>query len=732
MRSWQAGGFQNKNMDERANKNKHKGIENIRFIYLVILAAILATVIFNFQINAVWLRDFANKLQRNSVTYESSQASHAAFMMEREANQEIEDIENLARSIANVGPETPQVEIFVQDFLKKNNHTREISLIGLEGKEKKRFSREKTIRDKELQDFALLEQFEKAKAGNTFMTRVSYNDHAEPYVIITTPVNSLGYGGTVAVIQAQYFLRGMWEVAIETKIGDTGRISVFDDKGMLIADPQPARVLKKTNLLNVLPVRAILSGGGSDAETKGVHYLNEKNVEVVGVAHPLDIRGMKWGVLVEQDASELEALLSEVVKWLVIFLIGNCIIVTILVWLVLIVRKANQRLAGSQINLEIAKDRAEDERNKTASIVSNFIDPVIVVDLNWQISLFNPAASKIFALSYRDIGRKIELSDRRFSFSDFNKIIPVKYSVKELEKDNRGYPLIEEVVVGHHTEGEKLPQSALTGSFKNELVYKVITRSVHDSSGTYYGHMKIFYDLTREKMVDRMKSDFISIVAHQLRTPLSAIKWAVGMVINGDAGELSAEQANFLRKGYESNERMIILVNDLLNVSRIEEGRFGFVFGKHQFQEVLNDVIANTEGMIAKKHIKIGIDKEDPLPEIYLDKEKTVLAMQNILDNAVKYTPDYGEVRISLKAGNGFLFVSIKDNGMGIPKKDMPRMFSKFYRCANVVKMETEGSGLGLFIVKNIIEKHGGKITLTSEEGKGTEVVFTLPLSGNR
>lgn len=717
-------------MDEgNISQKQIKGIENIRFIYLVILTAILAVVIVNFQANVVWLRDFAGKLRQDAITYESSQAYHAAEIMEKEANQEIIDIERLARAIANSGVDTYQAEIFVQDFLKINNHTREISIIGMDGKEQKRYSRESSFGETDLRDFSILEQFEKAKAGNTFMSRVNYTEHAEPFVLITTPVNSLGYGGPIAIIQAQYFLRGMWEVALETKVGETGRVSVFDDKGMLVADPQPSRVLKKVNLLNIPPVRAILSKTATDANTKGVHYLNEKNIEVVGVAYPMEIRGMRWGVLVEQESSEIEALLSEVIRWLVIFLVGNLVVVAILVWLILIVRKANQRLVSSQINLEIAKDRAEDEKNKTASIVSNFVDPVIVVDPNLQLSLLNPAAKKIFSLSENDIGRKIESQNNRFSFADFASMIPIKFTVKELEKGAKGLPSIEEVIVGHHNEQEKLPQSALTGSFKNELVYKVITRSVCDIDGTCYGHMKIFYDLTREVMVDRMKSDFISIVAHQLRTPLSAIKWAIGMVLGGDAGKITSEQANFLNKGYESNERMIILVNDLLNISRIEEGRFGFSFAKHKFQEVLNAVIANLEGLIAKKHLKISVEKQDPLPEVYLDKDKIVLALQNILDNAIKYTPDYGEIKIVLRVSIDDFCVSIKDSGIGIPKRDQSRIFSKFFRSVNVVKMQTEGSGLGLFIVKNIIEKHGGQIKIASEEGQGTEVSFILPLS---
>jgi len=737
---------------EASNKNqeKYKGIENIRFLYLVIFAAILVGVVVNFQANAVWFRSFIDSLRSNFVGYEYTQANHAAWIMEQEADKQVGKVQALAYEISVAGPGSDQSVTFIEDFLKDNNNIRELPLIDLNGQEIHRYSREAAVSQSDLQNFANLEQFTKALRGETYVSHINYTDKAEPYVIVTTPVKNIGSDQALAVLQGKYFLRGMWEIALEMKVGDTGRISVFDDKGMLIADPQPSRVLRKTNVLNLPPVRQIFgtnswtpAGGNgrpsglaaghnfanrSITADTGIHYLNDKDVEVVGVAAPLNIGGMKWGVLVEQDSAELEAPIQEVSRWLVLFLVGNLAVTAILIWFLFILRKANSKLVSSRLVLELTKDRAEDEKNKTASIIANFVDPVIVVDTSWQLALFNPAAGKIFNLTAGDIGKKTETAGGRFSFNDFKKIIPVDFQVKEFEKDERGFPVVEEVVVGKKTEEKVLPDSALTGSFKNELVYKVLTRIVCDSDKVCHGHMKIFYDLTREKMVDRMKSDFISIVAHQLRTPLSAVKWAVGMVMDGDAGKINIEQANFLRKGYESNQRTISLVNDMLNVSRIEEGRYGFTFKKMNFQEALNDVVAGLEGLVAKKHLKITLDKPEKLPDLYLDKEKFGLAFQNILDNAIKYTPDYGDIKIALKLIPGFLEVAVKDSGIGIPDADKSRIFSKFFRSANVVKMETEGSGLGLFIVKNIIEKHGGKINLASVEGQGTEVVFTLPL----
>lgn len=723
------------------------GIENVWFLYLVLAFAILSILIVNFQVNIVWLRDFASGFRKSSTSHLYTQASHAANMMQEEAKFEIKNMENIAHDLAVIGPSSEAGEIFIHDFLKNNNNIREFSVVNIEGKETKRYSRSKSFGEADLRNFSNLEQFEKAKAGLVYASHIIYNEQSEPYIILSIPIKSLGYGEVNSVIMGQYFLRGMWEIALEMKIGESGRISVFDDKGMLVADPQPSRVLKKINLLNLSPVRSILSkkipskseelsgyafmnrSGINFGEGNAVNYLNEKNIEVLGIAIPMDIRGMRWGVLVEQNAAELQAPVMEVTRWLIIFLIGNLIAIGILIWIILIIRRSNQRLVSSHYFLETAKERAIDERNKTVSIISNFVDPVIVVDSSGRIVLINPAAKKVFGFSDTDLGKRIE-DDRasRFSFESFRKILPIRFESKIIERDSNSFVALEEVIVGKKDPQSKLSESALTGSFRNELVYKVLSRPVCDSNKVCYGHMKIFYNLTREKMVDRMKSDFISIVAHQLRTPLSAIKWAIGMVMSGDSGEINSEQENFLRKGYESNQRMISLVNDLLNVSRIEEGRFGFSFSRVNFQDVFNNVISNLEGVIAAKHIKVNLEKEGEMPEVFMDKDKIELAFQNILDNAVKYTPNFGEIQITVRNVGGYFEVRIKDNGIGIPKGDQTRLFSKFFRSANVVKMQTEGSGLGLFIVKNIIENHGGKIDIKSEEGKGTEVVFSIPL----
>lgn len=220
----------------------------------------------------------------------------------------------------------------------------------------------------------------------------------------------------------------------------------------------------------------------------------------------------------------------------------------------------------------------------------------------------------------------------------------------------------------------------------------------------------------------------VKITMHQLRTPLSAIKWAIKMMLDGDAGELKAEQRELLNKSYLNNERVIKIVDNLLDVSIAKGGASIFNFEKVDFQEIVRTAINSVESLVIKNHQNLIIEKPEKLPKIYLDKERMIIVLQNLLGNAIKYTPEYGKIKIIIQVDKQLLCVKINDQGVGIPKKDQPKIFSKFFRASNAIKSETDGNGLGLFITKNIIEKHNGKISLKSEEHEGTEVSFSIPI----
>ncbi|MDP1629295.1 MAG: HAMP domain-containing sensor histidine kinase, partial [bacterium] len=189
------------------------------------------------------------------------------------------------------------------------------------------------------------------------------------------------------------------------------------------------------------------------------------------------------------------------------------------------------------------------------------------------------------------------------------------------------------------------------------------------------------------------------------------------------------EQKNYAKDGLEVSNRLIKLVGDLLDVARIEEGKFGYEFSMADIVELIEQAVQENKLVAAQKEANL-IFYRPPVafPQIKMDSKKISLALQNLISNAIKYNRKSGWVSVEVEKEGDFIKVAVKDSGVGVPAGQMDRLFSKFFRGSNVVRLETEGSGLGLFIVKNIIRRHGGKVWAESEEGKGSAFYFTLPI----
>lgn len=230
--------------------------------------------------------------------------------------------------------------------------------------------------------------------------------------------------------------------------------------------------------------------------------------------------------------------------------------------------------------------------------------------------------------------------------------------------------------------------------------------------------------------LDQLKSEIISVAAHQLRTPLSAIKWTLKMLLDEDAGVISEEQRGLLTKGFESNERMITLVNDMLSVDRLESGKIKYNFVPVQYESLVESLIQEVLPLAAKKSIRIELRRpEELLSKVKLDPDKVHDVLQNLVDNAIKYSKPDSTVRVTIEATKNDIITRIADTGIGIPKDQQDKIFTRFFRAANAVKNETEGSGLGLFIAQSVVRRHGGEILFSSEEGVGSTFTFTLPFS---
>lgn len=249
------------------------------------------------------------------------------------------------------------------------------------------------------------------------------------------------------------------------------------------------------------------------------------------------------------------------------------------------------------------------------------------------------------------------------------------------------------------------------------------------SEGQKYA-IVLIRDITHEKDIDRAKTEFVSLASHQLKTPLSSINWFTEMLLAGDAGRLKAKQREYLTEVAQSSKRMTALVNELLNVSRLELGTFIIQPELTDLAALADNVVHELMPKITKKKQTLTKHYQEELPKIRVDLTLTRMIFQNLLSNAVKYTPEGGSIDLSIATDERNIIITIADTGLGIPQKQQENVFVKFFRADNALASEQEGTGLGLYIIKAIIVESGGTIDFVSKENEGTTFTVTIPLSG--
>ena len=229
--------------------------------------------------------------------------------------------------------------------------------------------------------------------------------------------------------------------------------------------------------------------------------------------------------------------------------------------------------------------------------------------------------------------------------------------------------------------------------------------------------------------VSKMKSEFINIVSHQLRSPLTNIKWTFEILSSGEFEVPESKQEEYFVNVKDNIARMVELIDDLLIVSRIEQGRLPMRKKEFSFADLVSSQVSRYKVFAQASHIELSLLIEENLPEIFADPSLLKLVTENLIDNAIRYTRGGGRVEVFVKKRDKRnIILSVKDSGVGIPQKDQKYIFQKFFRAENALKQRTRGSGLGLYVCKTIISKAGGQIWFKSEQGRGTAFYATLPI----
>ena len=369
------------------------------------------------------------------------------------------------------------------------------------------------------------------------------------------------------------------------------------------------------------------------------------------------------------------------------------------------VLSSSYKLATSNIKTKTAAGRLQ-------SIIANLGDGVVAYDNDFKILVFNTSAERIFGIK-RDqiIGEYIgperagEARLRLLVQTMFPSLAPMVMRQSEVGV----YPQIIDISFG-------------------ERSLRVSTDRILDGDGKILGFVKLVRDRTREVELLKSKSEFITIAAHQLRTPLTAINWIFEGFSKSE--DLKPEDRELSGNGLTAARKLLKIVNDLLDVSKIEEGRFGYNFQETNIINFITEILTNAQAEAKEYGIRLYFDKGD-MSEVSLmiDPNRLGLALSNLIDNAIRYNVKNGTVTVKIEKlkDKPYIEISIKDTGVGIPPENMKKVFTKFFRAENVVKRETEGSGLGLYITKNIVNRHGGTIRAESIIDRGTTFFITLP-----
>ncbi|HEX6462001.1 MAG TPA: ATP-binding protein [Candidatus Saccharimonadales bacterium] len=378
-----------------------------------------------------------------------------------------------------------------------------------------------------------------------------------------------------------------------------------------------------------------------------------------------------------------------------------------------------------QLTVQGNESRAQlrNEKVKAVAIVQNISEGIITTNSKGVITYSNPAAERLLGWTLKELVGKHYID-----------AIPMNdVSGRLVKLENR--PLYRAL-----THRETITLTAAYRRKDREFTPVAVTTTPLLVDEKMIGAITTFRDITEEQSAARAKSEFLTLMSHQLRTPLGAIAWSSELLLSGDAGKLSREQREHITTIHQSDQRMKALVSEMLIVSNLDLHLLPVIPQKTNIKQLVSHIIKERVGKAGKNHAAIVEEYDNNLPEWSCDPEIVSIILRNLLTNALKYTPPEGKVTVSVRSDHrrpgqshddeGSIELIVNDTGYGIPVSETSKVFSKFFRAKNITQKDTDGTGLGLYIVKTLLDYIGGNITFSSIENKGTTFVVTFPLKG--
>ncbi len=358
--------------------------------------------------------------------------------------------------------------------------------------------------------------------------------------------------------------------------------------------------------------------------------------------------------------------------------------------------------------LEKQNKRVFDEKGRINNIIHNLAEGMVVVDSEGKILLVNSTAESLLGITKEDIGKPI----------------------KEVVKDEHLLALTKNIAADKDGVVEK-DIELLSPDESTKKVLRASSAVVEDNNGNTVGMVTILNDITKQKEIEKLKSDFLANVSHELRTPLVATEKSVSLILNKSAGEISETQTQFLTIAEHNLKRLSLMINDLLDLSKLEARKTELKREPIILEKIIDDSIESLNNWAKTKSVRIEKVILGNIPEVNVDPNKIIQVLNNLIGNAIKFTPDSGSITVGLELSkeDGIIKVSVADTGIGIAKEDLPKVFDKFYQTQERAPTDISGTGIGLAIVKEIVELHGGKVWAESEKSQGAKFIFTLPLS---